>query len=140
LELRVEDFLENILEPPVIDFDDRILGREIERVAAVERVIHRCAREIADRVVEIVHRHGDAAARELEDFALDLLAVVADEREIKLALARHPKIGGAVLVAEGVATDDDRLGPARHQPWHVLADDRLAEDHPSKNVADGAVW
>src|SRR6516162_9514795 len=140
LELRVEHFLENILEPAVIDFDDRILGREIERVATVERVIHRCAREIADRVVEIVHRHGDAAAGELEDFAFDFLAVVANESEIELALARHPKIGGAVLVAEGVAADDDRLGPARYQPRHVLADDRLAEDYAAENVADGAVW
>jgi hypothetical protein len=40
---------------------------------------------------------------------------------------------------QGVAADDDRLGPARHQARHVLADDRLAEDHAAQDVADGAV-
>ena len=112
---------------------------EIERIAAVEREVHRGAGEVADRIVEVVHRHGDAAARELEHLALDLLAVVADEGEIKLALAGHLEVGGAILVAVGVAADDDRLGPARHQPRHVLADDRLAEDHAAQDVADGAV-
>jgi hypothetical protein len=38
-----------------------------------------------------------------------------------------------------VAADDDRLGPARHQARHVLADDRLAEDDAAQDVADGAV-
>ena len=64
LEFVVEDFLENVLEAAVIDFDDGVLGREIERIAAVERVVHRGAGEVADRCVEIVHRHGDARARE----------------------------------------------------------------------------
>ena len=71
--------------------------------------------------------------------ALDLLAVVADESEIELALAGHLVIGGAILVAIGVAADDDRLGPAGHQPRHVLADDRLAENDAAEDVADGAV-
>jgi hypothetical protein len=66
-------------------------------------------------------------------------AVVADELDRQLALAGEAEIGGAVLVAEGVAADDDRLGPARHQARHVLADDRLAEDHAAQDVADGAV-
>ena len=139
LELLVVDLLEDVLEAAVIDLDDGVLGREIDRIAAVEPVVERGAGEIADRVVEIVHRHGDAAAGELEHLALDLGAVVADEGERQLALARHLEIGGAVLVAIGVAADDDRLGPARHQPRHVLADDRLAEDDAAQDVADGAV-
>ena len=139
LELGVEHFLEYVLEPPVIDFDDRVLGRKVERITAIERVIHRGAGEIADRVVEIVHRHGDAAAGKLEDFAFDLLAVVADKSQVKLAFAWHAEIGGAILIAKGVTADDDWLGPSRHQAGHVLAEDRLAEDHPAENVADGAI-
>ena len=79
------------------------------------------------------------AAGEAEHLALDLGAVVAHESERQLALARHLEIGGAILVAIGVAADDDRLGPAGHEPRHVLADDRLAEDDAAQNVADGAV-
>ncbi len=44
-----------------------------------------------------------------------------------------------ILVAIGVAADDDRLRPARHEARHVLADDRLAEDRAAQDVADGAV-
>ena len=139
LEFGVEHLLEDVLEAAVIDLEDGVLGREIERIAARQRIVHRGAGEIADRVVEIVHRHGDARAREFEHLVLDLLAVGADIAQRELGLGRHPDVGGAILVAIGVAADDDRLGPARHQARHVLADDRLAEDHAAEDVADGAV-
>ncbi len=64
---------------------------------------------------------------------------VALEAHGQAALAGHPEVGGLVLVAEGVAADDDRLRPAGHQPRHVLADDRLAEDDAAEDVADRAV-
>ena len=53
--------------------------------------------------------------------------------------AGHLELGGAVDVAIGVAADDDRLGPVRHQARHVGADDRLAEDGAVEDVAYGAV-
>jgi len=58
---------------------------------------------------------------------------------VSVPLAGHDHVGGAVLVAEGVAADDDRLGPARHQPRDVGDDDRLAEDHAAEDVADRPV-
>ena len=70
---------------------------------------------------------------------LDHLAVLADELQRDRALAGEAEVGGAILVGVGVAADDERLGPAGHQPRHVLADDRLAEDHAAQDVADGAV-
>ena len=104
-----------------------------------EPVVEGGAREVADRVVEIVHGHGDARARRLEHLALDHLAVLAGELERDGALAGELEVGGAVLVAVGVAADHERLGPARHQARHVLADDGLAEDDAAQDVADGAV-
>ena len=95
--------------------------------------------EVADRIVEVVHGHGHAGARRLEHFVLDDLAVFADELDGQRALAREQEVGGAVLVAEGVTADDDRLGPARHEARHVLADDRLAEDDAAQDVADRPV-
>jgi hypothetical protein len=41
--------------------------------------------------VEVVHRHGDAAAGGVEDFVLDGLAVLADEFDRQLALAGELK-------------------------------------------------
>ena len=139
LELGLVDFLENVLEAAVIGFQDRVLGREIDRIFAQDAVVQRGAREIADRIVEIVHRHGDAAAGELEHFALDHVAVVALETQGQAALAGNLEIGRAILVAVGVAADHDRLRPAGHQARHVLADDRLAEDDAAEDVADRAV-
>jgi hypothetical protein len=70
---------------------------------------------------------------------LNDLAVLALEADGELALAGEAEVGGAVLVAVGVAADDDRLGPAGDEAGHVLADDRLAEDHAAEDVADRAV-
>ncbi len=55
---------------------------------------------------------------------------------VELARPRHPEVRRAVLVAEGVAADNDRIRPARDQPRHVRNDDRLAEDAAAKDVAD----
>ena len=76
LELGLEDLREEVLEAPVVALQDRVLGRHVDRVAAVEAVAHRGAGEVADRVVEVVHRHRDAAAGEVVDVELDRLGAV----------------------------------------------------------------
>src|SRR6185369_4851507 len=129
LELGVVDLLEEVLEAAIIGLEDRVLGREIYRVLAVESVIEGGASEVADRIVEVVHRHGDAAVWRLEHLLFDHRAVLANELDRQGAFAPKPEVGGAVLVAEGVAAHHDGLRPAGHKAGHVLADDRLAEDH-----------
>ena len=137
--LGIENLLEQVLEAPVVGLDDRVLGRKVQRPAAIERVVHARAGEVADRIVEVVHRHGDAAGLEVVNFAIDHLSVIAFPDEAQLAGAGHEEVGRAVLVAERVAADDDRVGPPGDQPRHVLDHDRLAEDRPAKNVADRPV-
>ena len=39
LELGVEDLLEEVLEPPVVDLEDRVLGGEVDGVVAAEAVV-----------------------------------------------------------------------------------------------------
>ena len=139
LNSRLVDLLEDVLEAPVIGFQNCVLGREVDRVLAHEAIVQRGAGEIADRVVEVVHRHRDAGARELEHLLLDHLAVVAFEADGQTALPGDFEIGRAILIAIGVAADDNRLRPTGDETRHVLADDRLAEDDAAQNVADGAV-
>jgi hypothetical protein len=57
---------------------------------------------------------------------------VAFEDEAQLAGAGDEEVGRAILVAESVTADDDRVGPARDQAGNVLDDDRLAEDVPPR--------
>jgi hypothetical protein len=95
----------------------------------VQAVVERCARKIPDRRVEVIHRQRNAAAWRVEHVPLDHLAIIAGEFNGQLAFAGELEVGRAVLIAEGVAADDDGLGPAWHQPRDVAADDGLAEDH-----------
>ena len=139
LEFGVVDFLEDVLEAAVVDLEDGVLGRQVHRIAARQAVVHRSACKVADGIVQVVHAHRDACGGSLENLALDHRAVLADELHRQHALAGELDVGSAVLVAEGVAANDDRLGPAGNQTRHVLADDRFAEDHTAEDVADGAI-
>ena len=138
-ELGVENFLEDVLEAPVIGLQNCILRGEINRVLAQQAVVQRSAREVTDRLVQVVHRHRNASSRELEDFLLDHRAVIAFELDRQAALAGHLEIGRAILVAVSMAADDDRKRPAGHEARHVLADDGFAENRAAEDVADRAV-
>ena len=138
-ELFVEDLLEQDHELAVILLENGVLGAQVERPAHLERIVHRGPGEVADRVVEIVHAHVDPRGGRIIDFALDHLAIFAHEFEAQLAGTGKPDVGGAVLVAEGMAADDDGPRPARHESRHVAADDRRAEHHAAQDVADRAV-
>ena len=135
----VEDLLEDVLEAAVVGFQDRVLGRQIDRIVARQAVAERGVGKITDRVVKVVHAHGDTRGREVEDIVVQFFAIGADPLHGQLAGPGHQEVGGLVLVAKGVTADDDGLGPARNQTGHVLADDRLTEDHAAQDVADGAV-
>jgi len=141
LVLGVEHLLEDVLERAVVRLEDRVLGRQVHRVLAQQSVGKRGAGEVRDGVIEVVHPHHHAAtAWNLGDGELHgVRAVGGRERHRHCARAWNLEIGRFVLVAVGVTADDDRLGPARDQPRDVRDDDGLAEDHATKDVADGAV-
>src|SRR3546814_8388124 len=87
-EFAVEHLREQVLEAAVIGLQDRVLGGKIDRPAAIEAVVEAGAGEIPDRIVQIVHAHGDAGAGEIEDFLFDLLAIRAFPDHAQLARAR----------------------------------------------------
>jgi len=90
-----------------------------------------------DRLVGVVHGHGDTLALEVEDRELNgRRAVLGLELEGELALAGDDKVGRAVLVTEGVTADDDGLGPSGNGLGDLLEDDGLAEDGAAKDVTD----
>ena len=140
LELGVEHLLENILEAAVVGLQDRVFRREIDRETPRQTVAETGPGEVADRVVKVVHRHGDAGRRELVDLHLHRFrAVGRREGERELPGTGDLHVGGPVLIAEGMATDDDRLRPAGDEPRDVADDDRLPEDHTAEDVADRAI-
>ena len=140
LELGVKHLLEDVLEAAVVSFEDGVLRREIHREVPRQAVTETRPGEVADRIVEVVHRHRHARRWKVVDLHLHRLRSVGwrvGEREFPGAGDLH--VGGPILIAEGVAADDDRLGPAGDETRDVADDDRLPEDHAAKDVADRAV-
>src|SRR3546814_1067083 len=111
LEFALENLLEQVREPAIIGFQNRILGGKIQRPFAIQRVIHRCAGEIANRLVQIVHRHCNARGGELEHFLVNSIAVLALKHQAQLTRSGHEKIGSAILIAKGMAADYNRISP-----------------------------
>ncbi len=141
LELPLEDVGEDVLEGAVVGLEDGVLRREVHRVLALQSVGERRSREVLDGLVEVVHPHRHAAVGAVaRDEMLDRLRpVLGRERDGELARTGHLEVGRLVLVAVGVAADDDRLRPPRHEPGDVADDDRLAEHDAAEDVADRAV-
>ncbi len=141
LELGVEDLLEDVLEHAVVGLEDGVLGGHVHRVVARQAVAEGGAGEVLDGLAVVVHAHGHAAALGVAgDLELHgRRAVVGGEGDGEGAGAVDLEVGGLVLVAVGVAADDDGLGPAGDEPGDVVHDDGLAEDHAAEDVADGAV-
>ena len=136
----VEDLLEQLHEAAVVLLQDRVLGREVDRKVAAEAVVERGAGELADRS----RRDCTSPWRRREPGALNTSRSMTLPSLPTNLIVSVPAVGNLKSVARywspiGVAADDDRLGPARHQARDVLADDRLAEDAAAENVADGAV-
>ncbi len=140
LELTVEDFLEQVLEAAIIGFEDGVFGRQIDRIFPLQTIVEAGAGETDDALVEVIHAHGHTTGREVEDLMGDFLAAIGRlECHGQLTGAGHDHVGGAILVTKGMAADDHRLVPCRHDTRHVADDDRLAEDGTAENVADGPV-
>src|SRR6185369_18078691 len=76
---------------------------------------------------------------EVEHLELELLTVISGPFHGELSGTRYQEVGSPVLVAESVAADDDRIGPAWDQARHVGDDDRLTENDSAEDVANRAV-
>ena len=88
-------------------------------------------------VIGVIHRKGDASALEIVHVQRSRFAAASGRiHELELARPGRDKVRRAVLVAERVAADDDRLDPPGHGPRNAVEDDRLAEDGAAEDVAD----
>ena len=134
---------EYVLEAAVVLLQDGVLSGQVERPLLLQRVLERAVRELAYRLVRVVHGECDAATPlEVENGEFERLGFYSGSwgpRNLELARAGHDEICGAVLIAERVATDHDGPRPAGHESRHVFANDGLAEHRAAEYVAYGAV-
>jgi len=107
------DLLEDVLKPAIVLLQDGVLGGQIQGQALGDGQLEGGVREARDGLVGVVLRLRDTAAgRELVHLDLLGLAALGGEDQRQLAVALDDGVLGAVLVAEGVAADDDGLLPA----------------------------
>lgn len=136
------NLLEDVLEAAVVLLEDGVLGGHVHGQLEGEGVLEGGVGEAGDALGRVVLRLRHAALRrlvELEHLDSLRLAALGREDHLQLAWAVDHLVLGTVLVAEGVAADDDGFLPAGHEAGHSRDDDGLAEDGAAKVVADGAV-
>ncbi len=141
LELVFVDRREDVHEVAVVGLQDGVLGGEVQRPTAHQGVVEAGAGEPFDRHAGVVHRHRHAAtvaeAVHFQGLRRTAIGRLVGHRDLAGTGDLHFR--GAIDVAIGMAADDDRLGPVRHQARHILADDRLAEDRAVQDVAQRAI-
>jgi len=101
-----------------IGLEDRVLGRQVKRPAALLRKVK---------------------ARLGEDFMHLRLATLRGEHHCQSAGFRYDEIGRGILVAIGMTADYDRLCPVRYQARHVVINNRFAKDCAAENIAQRSV-
>lgn len=136
----VVKLLEDVLEAAIVLFEDGVLGAHVQGQLLVQGQLERGVRKAHDGLVRVVLGLGNAAAvREPEDLNLLGLAAVGGVDHGQLAGAGGNEVLCSVLVAKGVAADDDGLLPAGDEARDAVDDDGLAEDGAAEGIADGAV-
>lgn len=132
--------LEDILKSPIILLQNRILGAHIQRQGLRNRELETRVCEPLDALVGVVLGLRDpAAGLELVDFDFLGLATFGSEDHLEGAVAFYDEVFGAVLVAEGVASDDDGFLPAWYQAGDAGDDNGFSEDGSAQGVADGSI-
>lgn len=82
LVLRIVQILEDVLEPPVVLLQNRVLRAQVERVSPVERELQGGVRKVDYGRVRVEHSQGDAGPLVLVDGVLDCLAVRAGKDQL----------------------------------------------------------
>jgi len=134
------NLLEDVFKAAIVLLQDGIFGAQVQWPALHQGLVEAGVGKAPDGFIGVVHGQGHAVALEVEHFErLHLAAVFGREGDGEFTLALGEEVGGAVLVAEGMAADTDGGRPVGCQAGHVAHHNGLAEHDAFQDVADGAV-
>ena len=130
---------ENVLEFPVIDLGDGILGGKQQILPQIQGIVHTGAGKALDGFVKIVHAGDNAGIGEAVDKLAGLVAVLVGIDELHLAGLFDLHFRCTVHIAVGMAGQGNRLFPGFDQRLDAVDEDGRAEDRTVQNAADGPV-
>jgi hypothetical protein len=137
----VVDLLEDVFESTIVLLQDGVLGRQVQRVVALDGKLEGAMGKLLDGLVRVIHTQQYTRAFELEDLHCLSFAclVVWLKRDEEFARLLYNVISGPVLVAEGMSANDDGFSPAWHKSWNCLDNDGLTKDCAPKFISNRAV-
>ena len=138
--LRLINLFEEVFESTVVRLENSVFGTEVNGVIPSETILKRGACKIANRIIEVIHRHCHTGAWIIKDLKLHRLCpIFGSPREREFTFSWNEHISSAILIAERVTADNDRLGPARNQTRNVADHNWFTENNSAENIAHGAV-
>jgi hypothetical protein len=134
------DFLEDVLEPSVVLFQDSVLGCHVKRVFSLESELETTVGKVINALVDIVHTHPHTTLTfKLKHLHALLFSFIVLEYDFECSWSVDNEICRLVLIAKSVSANDDWLLPARDQSGNVLDNDWLSEHCSVKDVSDCTV-
>lgn len=123
------DFLKYIFEASVVLFQDSVLGAQVERIVAPKCILKAGLCKLGDRRVCVVHAHQHAWLLKFVSFHHNswLVGILGLEGNQEIPSLFSYMFCRTVLIAKGVTTNDNGLGPAGHQARNVSDNNRLTE-------------
>lgn len=141
LVLGIVELLEDVLEATIVLLKDGILGTHVEGQALVKSKLEGGMSKASNGLVSVVLRLGNATTvLELVDLDLLRLATFRGVNHGQLAWSGGNDVLGAVLVAKGMATNNNGLFPTGDQTRDTRDDDGLTEDSAAQSISNCAVW
>lgn len=134
------DRLEDVLKPPIILLENRILGAHIQRQFLAQRELETSMSEPLNRLVSVVLcLRNPASSLEFKYFNFFDLAPLWLEDHLEGAIAFDYHILCAVLVPESMTADDNGFFPTWYQARDAGNNNRFSEDCSSQCVSDRSI-
>ncbi len=134
------DRLEDVLEPPIILLENRILGAHIKRQTLAQCQLETRVSKSLDGIIGVVLcLCNPAPGLKFKDFDFFDVASKWLEDHLQGAIAFNHHILCPVLVPESMTADDNGFLPARDETWDAGNDNGLSEDCSSQCISDRSV-
>mmetsp|Transcript_15068 Transcript_15068/g.42827 ORF Transcript_15068/g.42827 Transcript_15068/m.42827 type:complete len:436 (-) Transcript_15068:617-1924(-) len=137
---RIVHLGEDAHELSIVLLQDRVLGAQVQRIVATQRVLKAGVRKPPDTRLRVVHPESHPRRVEAEDLhAIRLAPILWREHHLQPARLFHHVVGRPILIPERMTPDNDRLVPVPNKTRNGVDHNRLPEHRPVEDVPNGPI-